>query len=114
MAALRLGTGGSKSSASPEAAADAGRARRIARLRLCAGGACAGRASPRARPLLRSACPAPIVLLRTLRAAAMMGPQLGPINLFGEGSQEAKGEQARMVRSRHALRARRQRQPSPL
>eukprot|EP00962_Isochrysis_galbana_P050906 scaffold22262_cov73-Isochrysis_galbana.AAC.1 len=28
----------------------------------------------------------------------MMGPQLGPINLFGEGSQEAKGEQARMVR----------------
>mmetsp|Transcript_23993 Transcript_23993/g.77445 ORF Transcript_23993/g.77445 Transcript_23993/m.77445 type:complete len:366 (-) Transcript_23993:37-1134(-) len=25
-----------------------------------------------------------------------MGPQLGPINLFGEGSQEAKGEQARM------------------
>mmetsp|Transcript_26524 Transcript_26524/g.79270 ORF Transcript_26524/g.79270 Transcript_26524/m.79270 type:complete len:532 (+) Transcript_26524:232-1827(+) len=26
----------------------------------------------------------------------MMGPSLGPVNLFGEGSQEAKGEQARM------------------
>ena len=29
----------------------------------------------------------------------MMGPSLGPVNLFGEGSQEAKGEQARMVRT---------------
>jgi hypothetical protein len=33
----------------------------------------------------------------------MMGDAFAPVNLFEEGGQEAKGEQARMVRPRHTL-----------
>ena len=41
--------------------------------------------------------------LSTLSSSIMMGDAFAPVNLFEEGGQEAKGEQARMVRPRHTL-----------